>query len=350
MVRHDDDDKEVFRETNDANFDSDDSMDEDDFDNDDINNDNNKSPVKPLVPRKPSATTKASAAAKPKTNMKAKAKTTATNRDSDIWTEFNKMLEKDKKDFKPNNNPQKIKEGFVDFVDPVGVDPTDGIVERIMNDQVRKVGGLLMKVFSRKDPKSHKNKLSTTTSAVGRLSYPIKLSTACSGTDAPSIALSLIEECMNKMRPENHFSYDHLMSCEIEPFKQGYLGRNFPGALLFPDITRLSETDAEGRPKPIEDVYGRLHSIPSSCLFIAGTSCKDFSMLKTRDRKDIEDKGQSGQTFLAAVEYLDLYAPPFAIFENVDGAPVSDAILLSREFVTLTSPISHTAIPLVLFS
>lgn len=44
-------------------------------------------------------------------------------------------------------------------------------------------------------------------------------------------------------------------------------------------------------------------------------------MLKTTYRKDIEDKGQSGETFLAAVEFLDLYKPPFAIFENVDGAP-----------------------------
>ena len=44
-------------------------------------------------------------------------------------------------------------------------------------------------------------------------------------------------------------------------------------------------------------------------------------MLKTRDRLDIEDKGQSGETFLAAVEYLDLHKPPFAIFENVDNAP-----------------------------
>jgi hypothetical protein len=123
------------------------------------------------------------------------------------------------------------------------------------------------------------------------------------------------------------------------------------------DITRLSETDDEGKPKPVEDVYGRLHSIPPACLFVAGTSCKgkrilfvllllivwmnnksqfcafvlrlhhtnsfssDFSMLKTTYRKDIEDKGQSGQTFLAAVEYLELYAPPFAIFENVVGAP-----------------------------
>jgi site-specific DNA-cytosine methylase len=38
---------------------------------------------------------------------------------------------------------------------------------------------------------------------------------------------------------------------------------------------------------------------------------------------DIEDKGTSGETFLAAVEFLDQKQPPMAIFENVDGAPWS---------------------------
>ena len=44
-------------------------------------------------------------------------------------------------------------------------------------------------------------------------------------------------------------------------------------------------------------------------------------MLKTSYRLDIEDKGTSGETFLAAVEFLDQKQPPVAIFENVDGAP-----------------------------
>ncbi|KAL3895935.1 MAG: hypothetical protein SGARI_007305, partial [Bacillariaceae sp.] len=38
-------------------------------------------------------------------------------------------------------------------------------------------------------------------------------------------------------------------------------------------------------------------------------------------QQDIEDRGQSGETFLAAVEFLEIQQPPFAIFENVDGAP-----------------------------
>ena len=36
---------------------------------------------------------------------------------------------------------------------------------------------------------------------------------------------------------------------------------------------------------------------------------------------DIEDKGTSGETFLAACEYLEQEQPPVAIFENVDKAP-----------------------------
>ena len=36
---------------------------------------------------------------------------------------------------------------------------------------------------------------------------------------------------------------------------------------------------------------------------------------------DIEDKGTSGETFLAAVEYLEQEKPAVAIFENVDNAP-----------------------------
>lgn len=52
------------------------------------------------------------------------------------------------------------------------------------------------------------------------------------------------------------FDYEHNMSCEIEPFKQGYIGRNFPGVLLFPDITKLADGET------VTDVYGREQTIP----------------------------------------------------------------------------------------
>jgi hypothetical protein len=111
------------------------------------------------------------------------------------------------------------------------------------------------------------------------------------------------------------FEYSHEMSCEIEPFKQAYIGRNFPGVPLFPDITKLTASEE------VLDVYGRPQRIPDGNLFVAGTSCKDFSMLKTSYRLDIEDKGTSGETFLAATEFLEQKQPNVALFENVDGAP-----------------------------
>ena len=234
--------------------------------------------------------------------------------------EFEERLRTERKRVKPNNNPQKLPAAG-SYVDPVGVDPTHGIVERIVSDQVRKVGGLLQRVQLQKGTQMTGEGFQT------ELSYPIRLQTACSGTDAPSIALGLIKESLSKLcsksdgNKKHKFDYEHMMSCEIEPFKQAYIARNFPGVPLFPDITKLSATNDEGEGEKVVDVYGRPQYIPEGDLFVAGTSCKDFSMLKTTKRKDIEQKGQSGETFLAAVEFLDLYQPPFAIFENVDGAP-----------------------------
>ncbi len=214
-----------------------------------------------------------------------------------LQKELLEKIVKEHKAYKPQNNPQKLPSQ--PYVDPVGVDPTHGIIEGIISAQVAKVGRLLTSLDTCPDA----------------IKLPIRLQTACSGTDAPSIALSLIQESLDKLAPKHNFAYEHVMSCEIEPFKQAYLGRNFPGVPLFPDITKLSASTE------VLDVYGRPQQIPPGNVFVAGTSCKDFSMLKTRDRQDIEDKGTSGETFLAAVEFLDKFKPPMAIFENVDGAP-----------------------------
>ena len=226
----------------------------------------------------------------------------------ELQEEFNKRLASQIKATAPKNNPQKMPD--VPYVDPVGVDPTNGIVEGIVGAQVRKIGGLLLAAVKTRD----ENRIS------GELTFPIKLQTACSGTDAPSIGLGLIKESLDrvvkdKISGPHGFEYEHVMSCEIEPFKQAYIGRNFPGVPLFPDITKLTASDQ------VLDVYGRPQTIPDGNLFVAGTSCKDFSMLKSTDRLDIEDKGTSGETFLSAVEFLDQKQPPTAIFENVDGAP-----------------------------
>jgi len=187
------------------------------------------------------------------------------------------------------------------FLDPCGMEATDDIIDRLVGDQLDKIGSLLHRAIQSQDSESLKFN-----------PFPLELGTACSGTDAPALALTLIQE---QMQLRGHdFNFDHVFSCENEPFKQAYLARNF-SSILYPDITKLPLDDSP------RDVFGQPKPIPPFNMFVAGTSCKNFSMLRSRYRIDIEDKGCSGETFLAATEILFKEQPHFAIFENVIGAP-----------------------------
>ena len=87
----------------------------------------------------------------------------------------------------------------------------------------------------------------------------------------------------------------------------------FLSSLVPKDIVKLCDD-------PPKDVYGRPVPLPSHNLFVAGTSCKNFSALRSRKMIDIEEMGCSGETFLAACELLFKEKPKYAIFENVDKA------------------------------
>lgn len=308
-----DDDDSDFGEPMEDDNDSDEEMEFDDVEDDDeemiVDEEDEDDFLEDDVPKKKSKGKGKAKKAAPASSAKAKKAPASKSKSSGSGREeLDEKVEKDMKSFRPMNNPQSLPK-FGTYVDPVGVDPTDGIVETIINGQVRKIGALLLEATKH-----------TKNNPFG-LSFPLKLQTACSGTDAPSIALGLVQESLDKLcrndKKSHGFCYSHEMSCEIEPFKQAYIGRNFPGVLLFPDICKLTLSDK------VLDVYGRPQTIPEGNLFVAGTSCKDFSMLKTTYRIDIEDKGTSGETFLAAVEFLDQKQPPVAIFENVDNAPWS---------------------------
>jgi hypothetical protein len=186
-----------------------------------------------------------------------------------------------------------------EFLDPCGMEATDDIIDRLVGEQVDRLTPLLLAAFRRGD--------------IGGSDTPLRLATACSGTDAPALALQIVTEQMEKRGMGDVFHFAHQFSCENEPFKQAYLVRNFD-SLLFPDIARL----ADDRPR---DVFGREQTLPPFNLFVAGTSCKNFSALRAKRRLSIEEKGCSGETFLAAVEVLLKERPPMAILENVIGAP-----------------------------
>ena len=55
-------------------------------------------------------------------------------------------------------------------------------------------------------------------------------------------------------------------------------------------------------------------------VLVAGFSCVDFSKLN-KHAKELEDVGESGDTFRAILEYAKRYRPAMIILENVDGAP-----------------------------
>lgn len=94
------------------------------------------------------------------------------------------------------------------FLDPCGMEATDGIIDRLVGEQVDKIGGLLQRAIQHD---------------FGSIDTALQLGTACSGTDAPALALGLVKEQMElrKMLPLN---FTHEFSCEVDPFKQGKCG------------------------------------------------------------------------------------------------------------------------------
>ena len=175
---------------------------------------------------------------------------------------------------------------------------------------------------------------------------PLKVATMCSGTESPILALDMIQKSLEDvchelgleqdlMRDDNNdhddddvhdsslsstssiLPIEHVFSCEIEPFKQAYIERNFRPPLLFRDIRELGQEEAY-------TAYGALAKVPNTPgsvdVLIAGTSCVDYSNLNNR-KKTIAQKGESGQTFWGMIDWIDKAQPPIIIIENVRGAP-----------------------------
>lgn len=51
--------------------------------------------------------------------------------------------------------------------------------------------------------------------------------------------------------------FEHVFSCEIEPFKQAYIERNFAPPILFRDVTELGRSKAH-------TAYGSLVKVPGN--------------------------------------------------------------------------------------
>jgi hypothetical protein len=71
----------------------------------------------------------------------------------------------------------------------------------------------------------------------------IRIATMCSGTESPLLALDLIQKSIFNQHGVQ-LELEHVFSCEIEPFKQAYIERNFRPPLLFRDVCELGQSHA----------------------------------------------------------------------------------------------------------
>ena len=98
------------------------------------------------------------------------------------------------------------------FVDPAGLDIEDRGVEWIVEAQVDKLMGLVTDALAHGEMRG------------------LSMATACSGTDAPVVAMRVVQEMLQ--RKGLAFDFRHVMSCELEPYKQSFIARNHPNVLI----------------------------------------------------------------------------------------------------------------------
>jgi site-specific DNA-cytosine methylase len=122
---------------------------------------------------------------------------------------------------------------------------------------------------------------------------PLRMATMCSGTESPVLAIDMLSKAIDDFyhahkdqfdgklaikKNESLLQIEHVFSCEIEPFKQAYIERNFQPPLLFRDIRELGNDQAY-------TAYGSLADVPCKPgdvdLLVAGTSCVDYSNLNS---------------------------------------------------------------------
>ncbi|KAK4174421.1 hypothetical protein QBC36DRAFT_380208 [Triangularia setosa] len=208
----------------------------------------------------------------------------------------------------------------------------------------------------------------------------LRVATVCSGTDAPIIALDMLEKAIEMHGHGTPFEVVHLFSCEIEGFKQGFIRRNLPHpTVIFRDVVELALVAGHTDGKALT-AGGSKVDVPQEKIdiFFCGCSCVDYStlninmtaankdnnekqlgvfqtldpwLLPEKDKKkkdrDVEKKvypvkrdekfeealdkcleginepglGESVRTFFSALIFIKEKRPKMIILENVDGAP-----------------------------
>ncbi|XXH03929.1 hypothetical protein Hte_010337 [Hypoxylon texense] len=193
----------------------------------------------------------------------------------------------------------------------------------------------------------------------------ISVATMCSGTEAPIEALRMITDMQSWVNPgEEHFTFMHKFSVEIEKYKQTYIHRNTNATLFNNMLDFINPKDGKA-----PTALGSVQEIPGDIdLLVAGTSCVDFSSLNTKRAKEfgkavpkdkdiqkpgqmdsvdmskvpqvfeeiianIDNLGESSQTFFSLLSYVRSYRPKVVIMENVHQAPFATCCEIWFPFV-----------------
>ena len=145
----------------------------------------------------------------------------------------------------------------------------------------------------------------------------LRIATMCSGTDAPILAITNIQEALKERYPDKPFNFIHLFSVEIDPVKQSFIARNFQVNVCFRDVRELAIYPTL---QPTT-AFGGHADVPGEVdMLVAGFSCVDFSKLNPSPR-GLDEIGESSNTFHAILNYCLVHRPRLVILENVQGAP-----------------------------
>jgi hypothetical protein len=154
----------------------------------------------------------------------------------------------------------------------------------------------------------------------------------CSGTESPLLALKLISRAIKEQHGLD-IEIHHVFACEIEPYKQAYIERNFSPPILFRDVCELGDDQAH-------TAYGALVDVPGDVdILVAGTSCVDYSGLNNM-KKGLNDGGESGRTFFGMLNWVEKHQPSIVILENVKSAPWAD---VAQAFVDIEYDVNAAA-------
>ncbi|EAQ84686.1 hypothetical protein CHGG_08700 [Chaetomium globosum CBS 148.51] len=163
--------------------------------------------------------------------------------------------------------------------------------------------------------------------ALQKSQFKLKVATLCSGTEAPIFALNMLLQYFKAINPHGVYEVEHIFSCEIEPFKQGFIYRNIPpGIILFRDAGEMATAAPNGEavgnpPKSTED-------------FI-----KDLGSRVWKELRGLQSGGESARTFFADYQAHHSHStkdghpgkcPKRAMGNNVDRTEIYDPDVRGR--------------------